>query len=45
MNEIEKTREIQAKINWARKREIKLQVIDFIVLMMEEYNITIEDLT
>lgn len=29
---------------WARKKEIKEQIINFIILMMEEYKIDKEDL-
>ena len=32
------------KVNWDRKKEIKEQVINFIVLMMEEYKIYPDDL-
>ena len=34
----------QKEINWGRKQEIKEQVINFIVLMMEQHKIDIEDL-
>ena len=34
----------EQEIIWERKKEIKEQIINFIVLMMEEYNIHLEDL-
>lgn len=34
----------QIEVHWEREKEKKEQVINFIILMMEEYNIDSEDL-
>ena len=34
----------KTEVHWERKKEKKEQVINFIVLMMEEYKIDIEEL-